>query len=182
MSFEEKAPSLMTRIFAYPAKEIRKEYIRAGFGVTITLVPLLLFGPSSVIVYILAGFLMLFAAYGIRAVYRSGQQIILGQEGISVSGLKGKHINWEELETFKLSYFSTRRDGENGWMQLKLKGKGDGLTFESTITDFEDLVLHCTKEALRRRLSFDPASIRNLSVLGVSSEDIARYRDGETSN
>lgn len=82
---------------------------------------------------------------------------------------------WEELEEIKLSYFSTRRDGENGWMQLKLKGRGKRLRVESTITDFWDLVGICALNAKNRGLALDPSTIQNMHALGIE-DDVSGYQ------
>ena len=162
------------RVFAYPAKEIVRDVTRSALGMLFSLVPLLLFRPSSVIVYILAGLAVMFAAYGGRALVRKKMKVKVSADGISVEGLKGKNIDWEALEALKLSYFSTRRDGEKGWMQLKLKGRGTGLTFESTISDFEDLVRLCAIKAKEAGVSFDATTARNLKSLDISVEDAAQ--------
>lgn len=159
------------KTYTYPAHEIAKEYRRSGLGLTASLVPLLLFGPSSVIVYILGSLVCLFLAYGVRAYDRSRMQIRLTDTEICSAGIREKAINWEGLESVKLSYFSTRRDGENGWMQLKLKGKGVRLRIESTLNDFEGLVDTCFAVARNEKLPIDSASVRNLRALGLISED-----------
>ena len=100
--------------FSYPTKETNKEYVRAGLGIVLSLVPLLLLKPSSVIVSVLASIFCLFFLYGIRAIDRGQTQICVTAGGICSEGILTRAIKWEELEALKLSYFSTRRDGEKG--------------------------------------------------------------------
>lgn len=138
-------------------------------------VPLLSFGPSSVIVSILGCFFCLFFVYGIRAYRRGHTSVVLGKAAIEVKGPAEKTIMWEELEELKLSYFSTRRDGEKGWMQLRLKSKDVRLRVESTITDFWDLVDICALNAKDRGLLLDPSTIRNMHALGIET-DVTRYQ------
>ncbi len=162
----------MSKTYNYPEKEVKKEYYRSGVGMLISGVPLLLFGPSSVIVSILGCFFCLFLAYGVRAYYRGRMHLILGSRAIEVKGLTEKTILWEELEELKLSYYSTRRDGEKGWMQLRLKAKGVRLRVESTITDFWDLVDTCALIAKDRGLLLDSSTIRNMRTLGIETDAI----------
>ncbi|USG61174.1 hypothetical protein NBZ79_18620 [Sneathiella marina] len=77
-------------------------------------------------------------------------------------------IKWEELGGFKLSYYSTRRDREAGWMHLKLKGKGLGLGIDSTISEFDELVKLAHVAASMNGVVFDASTIRNLRALRIS--------------
>lgn len=157
--------------FYYPAKEIKREYARASAGIIVSFVPLLLLKPSSVIVSILVCILCLFFLYGMRAIDRSQTQICVTAGGVCSVSIFRRTIKWEELEALKLNYFSTRRDGENGWMQLKLKGRGVSLRVESTISDFEVLVSVCAQTALKNDIKPDMATIRNMTALGINLED-----------
>jgi len=153
--------------YRYPIQEISREIWRAGLGIVVTAVPLLLLQPSSVIVYILGCLLCLFVLYGVRAFDRQIARICISDQNISITGIRTRAIEWEALERLDLSYFSTRRDGEKGWMQLKLTGKGVRLRIESTVTDFEDLVGICVSVAAEKRVSLSATTRRNLDILGV---------------
>ncbi|WP_169543529.1 hypothetical protein [Sneathiella aquimaris] len=155
------------KVFTYPFKEVMREYVRAGIGIGLTALPLLLLRPSSVIVYILGALLCLFILYALRAINRHIAKVCITENKICITGLQAKCIDWEELKAFSVSYFSTRRDGEKGWMQLKLEGRGVRLRIESTITDFEDLVEICATIAAGRGLSFSSATAQNLDILGI---------------
>ena len=165
----------MSKTFSYPRSIVVKEYCQTGIGIVFTGVPLLLFGPSSVIVSLLGCFFCLFLAYGIRAYRHSQMKFIVDNSAIQALGPGKKVMLWEELEEIKLSYFSTRRDGENGWMQLKLKGRGKRLRVESTITDFWDLVGICALKAKNRGLALDPSTIQNMHALGIE-DDVSGYQ------
>lgn len=167
----------MTRTYSYPAEEIRKEYWRSGMGITLSLLPLLLLGPSSVIVIILVCFLCLFSIYGIRAVAKNRTKIVLGETAIEVSGLGEKLIFWEDLVDLDLAYFSTRRDGEKGWMQLKLKGGGQTVKIESTISDFWELVEFSTLKAQKNGVVLSASTARNLQALGIAGPETANQQD-----
>ncbi|MFC4271545.1 hypothetical protein GQF03_17730 [Sneathiella chungangensis] len=164
----------MTTVHAYPVRIILGGYARAGFGIALTLVPLLLLNPISVIVYLLVFLLCVFVGFGVRAVIRQFTRFEVSGTGIVMSGPVNRRINWEELEGFSLNYYSTRRDREAGWMQLKLKGGGARLGIDSTISDFEGLVRLSFGAAARNGLMPDAKTVRNLQALGISRPESGR--------
>jgi hypothetical protein len=162
----------MVKSFSYSYQSLFGSYVRAILGLILTLVPLLLLNPTSVIVYLLIFLFIVFFCYGIRTVFRHFSRIELSDTGICVrqpfKWYAEKTIRWEELGGFKLSYYSTRRDREAGWMHLKIKSKGFRLSIDSTISDFEELVRQLYSGALKNGLSIDPSTRRNLQALGIA--------------
>jgi hypothetical protein len=152
-------------------KNLLGSYLRAFFGIMVTLVPLLLLNPISVIVYLLVFLLGAFVWYGLRAIFRQFTQFEVSGTGIVMSGPLQRRISWEELEGFSLNYYSTRRDREAGWMHLKLKGGGARLSIDSTISDFEELVGRAAKAAAENGLVPDRNTARNLRALGIARRD-----------
>src|SRR5712675_563466 len=74
------------------------------------------------------------------------------------SGLLQTSIWWSKLDRMKVSYFSTRRDGRGGWMQLELRAGWSSLRVDSRIEGFSELVVAAAKAAEMRCLSLDPAT------------------------
>ncbi len=161
----------MDKTYSYPYQSLIGSYVRAALGIILTLVPLLLLNPTSVIVYLLIFLFIVFFCYGIRTIFRHLSHIKISDTGIYVDRpfkwFAAKTIRWEELGGFKLSYYSTRRDREAGWMHLKIKSKGFRLSIDSTISDFEGLVGQLYAAALKNGLSIDPSTRRNLQALGI---------------
>ncbi len=162
-SFDNSA--VLLRQFDYPASYFVSGYFRTAIGLSVTLLPVLLLGPSSVIVYILLFMAGLFLLYGIRVLYRQVTLLEVTDTGIRIVGPIGWTIKWEKLGGFRLGYYSTRRDRENGWMQLTLTGKGVRLTVDSAINDFGDLVEISLRAANNKGLSLNPTTLRNLHIL-----------------
>ncbi|WP_339714327.1 hypothetical protein [uncultured Sneathiella sp.] len=158
----------MTAVFTYPFKSLLGSYLRSFFGIVLTLVPLLLLNPISVIVYMLVFLLCAFLAYGLRTVLRHFTRFEVSGTGIVMSGPVNRRIEWKELEGFSLNYYSTRRDREAGWMNLKLKGGGARLSIDSTIDDFEELVRHAFRAAVRNGIVLDASTGMNLQALGIT--------------
>jgi hypothetical protein len=82
------------------------------------------------------------------------------------------------MRDFRLRYYSTRRDGKGGWMQLLLRCR-DGsdsrgpIRIDSILSDFEEIVHQVHDSALERGLSIDPTSATNLASLGIGDGDPA---------
>jgi hypothetical protein len=70
----------------------------------------------------------------------------------------------------RLKYFSTRRDGAHGWMQLVLKGSDAKIRIESTLGGFADIVKRAAKAANDEGLSLSSTTLGNLELLGVKTE------------
>ncbi len=158
----------MTAVFTYPFKSLLGSYLRSFFGIVLTLVPLLLLNPISVIVYVLVFLLCAFVVYGLRTVLRQFTRFEVGGTGLTMHGPVNRRIEWQELEGFSLNYYSTRRDREAGWMNLKLKGGGVRLSIDSTIDGFEELVRHAFRAAVRNGIMLDASTGMNLRALGIA--------------
>jgi hypothetical protein len=83
------------------------------------------------------------------------------------TGLLQASIWWSKLDRMKLSYYSTRRDGRGGWMQLKLRAGWSTLRVDSRVQGFSELVIASAKAAEIRGLPLDPATSANLQALGI---------------
>ena len=156
----------MTR-HAYPPSALLGDYIRAAAGffpslAVLAIEPLGILGGTM-----LGGFAALFAVFGIRTALRHCTSIEVTEAALQTSGLRQASIWWGKLDRMKLSYYSTRRDGRNGWMQLKLGAGWSTLRIDSRVEGFSELVMACAKAAERRGLSLDPATSANLQALGI---------------
>jgi hypothetical protein len=89
------------------------------------------------------------------------------EAALQSSGLLQASIWWSKLDRMKLSYYSTRRDGRGGWMQLKLGAGWSTLRIDSRVEGFSELVIASAKAAETRGLSLDPATSGNLQALGI---------------
>jgi len=83
-------------------------------------------------------------------------------------------LRWSEMRDFRLRYYSTRRDGKGGWMQLLLRGadRRGSIQMDSNLPGFNDIVAQVHAIALERGLPVDPTSATNLSHLGLATDDL----------
>ena len=124
----------------YPASYFWKGYARAGAGVLFSGAIWLLL-PSSVYVSIGCSiFLLVFVVFALQVVLRHTSVVELGRDTIVVRGPRTITVSWSELRSIDLSYFSTRRDGESGWMQLKLESVAGTVRIDSDLEMFADVV------------------------------------------
>lgn len=151
----------------YPPSALIPDYLRAGAGLLLSGGPLLLADPSSLMVYVLVGLAALFSLYGLRTLVRQMWRLEVTENGVTTAGPFGGSVRWDELSALQLSYFSTRRDRSDGWMQLKLRGADGNLRIESTLSDFDAVVARAASAAGRRDLALNESTRANLATLGI---------------
>lgn len=156
----------MTR-HAYPTPALLGDYLRAMGGL-VTAIAILAIVPVGIVgAALLGGLAALFAVFGIRTALRHYTCIEMSEAALRTSGLLRASIPWNELDQMTLAYYSTRRDGRGGWMQLKLRAGWSNLRVDSQIEGFSELVSAAAAAAATRGLSLDPATSVNLQALGV---------------
>jgi len=156
----------MTR-HTYPPSALVGDYLRAAVGF-FPIIAVLGIEPVGIVgATTLGGFAALFAVFGIRTALRHCTFIEVTEAALQSSGLWRTSISWSKLDRMKLSYYSTRRDGRGGWMQLKLGAGRSTLRIDSRVEGFSELAIASAKAADARGLSLDPATSVNLQALGV---------------
>jgi hypothetical protein len=108
----------------------------------------------------------LFAVHGARTWVKSATRIEVGDEGIAVRGPRNAALRWDGLRQMRLTYYSTRRDGSKGWMQMKLQGAETTVRIDSTLDGFAALARRAAAEAAKRGVELPPATQANLAALG----------------
>ena len=156
----------MTR-HAYPASALVGDYLRAAAGFFPTIAALAIGPVGTVGGTMLGGFAALFAVFGIRTALHQCTSIEVTETALQSTGLLQASIWWNKLDHMKLSYYSTRRDGRSGWMQLKLRAGGSTLRIDSRVEGFSELVSTSAKAAEMRGLALDSATSANLQALGI---------------
>ena len=98
---------------------------------------------------------------------RSSSRLELTEGVLRASGLLCTSISLRELDRLKLTYYSTRRDGRDGWMQLELRSRSSTLRLDSRVEGFTTLVEASARAAEARRLSLNTATLANLRALRI---------------
>jgi hypothetical protein len=152
---------------AYPTPAMLGDYARAAAGL-LPVLAIIAIAPVGVVgATVLGGFAALFAVFGIRTALRHGSRFELTEGVLRASGLLRASISLAELHRMKLAYYSTRRDGAAGWMQLELRSGSSILRLDSRVEGFTGVVEASARAAEARGLSLSAATLTNLQALGI---------------
>jgi len=141
-------------------------------GLALSIGPLAFVNPAAPVAGALAAIAALFLVYFARTVCRQLTHFELDETGIRArgpaSGLLSAAIRWEDLRSLRLDYYSTRKDREGGWMQLRLGGARRTIRIDSELEGFAGLVRAAASEARRRGIGLDEPTRSNLELLGLA--------------
>ncbi len=164
----------MTATYRYSTKALMADLARAGGGILVTAGPLPWLTESPIAFGIMATLAAAFAAFGGATLVRRSTTVELGPAGISTSGLRAARVDWDKISDFDLRYFSTRRDREKGWMQLRVSGERSTVRLDSALDGFPEIVRETAAAALHRGVPIDEATRANLRAVGLEPELLAR--------
>ncbi len=150
----------------YARQGLYGDYARAGAGLALTVGPLAATGATGAGAYILVGLAAVFAAFGIRTFVRQHTAVVMDEEGVSTAGIRRVTVRWQGLRRVKLSYFSTRRDRQRGWMQLMLRGDTGMIRVDSSLEGFEALVARTAEVLNARGLKVSDTTAANFAAYG----------------
>jgi hypothetical protein len=131
--------------------------------------PLFFAETTETVASILAIGATAFTVHVFHIILRHACVIECSENGIVVRGAIRRKIDWPELRDVRVRYFSTRRDGQNGWMHLVLKGPRTSIRIESTLTGFKDIVAVAVKMADHNKLSLSPTTLGNIEALRLNN-------------
>ena len=166
----EDEPRPAGRSYIYPRRAQAAAYLRSTAGLIMIGIPLALGDPGFVASIILGGIALAFLAYGVRTWLRGKVRIQIDNIGITVSGPLPAALRWDDMTGVTLSYYSTRRDKTDGWMQLNISGARRKLTIESTLDGFAEVARRVIAEAGQRELELSPSTRNNLRPLGITAQ------------
>ena len=144
------------------------DYVVSGAGLALAFPPLVMFDLPALTVGILGLMSLGFAIHGLGVVRRQRTRVETDEDGLWFSPPR-RRIAWNEITRFGLAYFSTRRDGARGWMELKVASPVATLRVDSRLQRFNDLVGRAWSAASRRGVELDPATRANLDALGMTA-------------
>jgi hypothetical protein len=153
------------------------DYLRAAAGFVPTAAILTTMPVGVIAATVLSGFGAIFAVFGVRTLVRHGTRFDLTESALRAFGLRRTSIAWVELDRMTLSYYSTRRDRRDGWMQLELGSGRKRVRLDSRIEGFAELVGKSATAANSRGLTLSAATLANLAALGVSSHSQPSVRE-----
>ncbi len=157
------------KVFHYPLGALAADYAGSAVGLACSAAPLAFVELAAPVAWLMAAAAALFLVYFARTVCRQFTRIELDETGIRARGRpclpSGTAIRWADLCALRLDYFSTRRDREGGWMQLKLADGRRTLRIDSALEGFVEVALRSANEAARLELALEPSTVSNLQAL-----------------
>ena len=155
--------------YRYPLRALWSAYAGSGFGALASLGLIGFAQLAAPVAWVATAAAVLFLVYFARTVCRQLTHIELDEAGIRASGpavgVPGAAIRWEELRSLQLEYYSTRRDREEGWMQLKLRDAQRTIRIDSELEGFAAVARSAARAAAARGLALDAATLANLDAL-----------------
>ena len=153
----------------YPRQTLWADYIRAVAGVLLCGLPLLGLEVNRWLALIFGAGFVLFALFLVRTALRHHTRYLLGDDTLCADGPAGAVVEWKRIDRLKLSYFSTKRDRSDGWMQLTV-GSAGGRTvkIDSSLDGFHDVVERAAHAAQAAGLTLSEATRTNLRAMGIA--------------
>ena len=158
-------------LLRYPWRSVGPDYARSLIGLLFTAGPIILVTAAPVVVVVLGTMAALFAMFAVRTALRHRTAIELSGTGIRSQGPLRRHVAWDGLRTMKLAYYTTRRDRTKGWMHLYLKGDHGGVSLDSGIDGFPEVVRMAYGAARRRGVALNRTTLANIAAMGIAVDD-----------
>ena len=152
---------------AYPRGALVGDYVRGGGGLALMVLPLALLQLNVVVAIVFGVLAVMFALHLLRTLQRQMTVVEVGGDAIAARGPLGSAIRWDQLGAMRLKYYSTRRDRQQGWMNLTLRGGGRKLSLESSLTGFDEIAERAAATARANGVVLDPTTLNNLGALGI---------------
>lgn len=152
--------------YRYPLNRLAGDYVRAGAGLMLTGVPVLLVSLTLVPMIILLLLAALFFGYGMHTILCHRRRITVDHDEISTQP-GAIRLNWKELTELKLEYYSTRKESTSGWMQMTLRSHNKRLKLDSRLEGFQDIARLAATSAHANDLFLSRTTAGNLAALGI---------------
>lgn len=156
----------------YPPATLVGDYLRSAFGVGVGGAVLAVNPASWALGLSVGGLTALFAAFGARTAGRHATRVALTAEGLTQRALVARRLAWTELREVRLRYYGSKRERarDGGFYQLKLRGPGARLSFESGLDGFDVLVWRAAVAAKANGLALDDATAGNMQAFGIDAD------------
>lgn len=151
----------------YSARALSGDYLRSGIGFLVTGGPVLLMETAPAVTVALTALACLFSFFGLRVVLRQITVIEANEQAIEARGIGGTRLAWNAIDEVRLDYYSTRRDGRGGWMQMKVSGPDGRIRAESNIGEFESLAAAVAAQT-QAHVGMSDTTLGNFRALGIT--------------
>jgi len=154
----------------YPLAKLAPDYLRGAAGLAISgglwsLVP-----QADYYVIGFGGLTALFLLFTIRTALRHQERVDLADESISLTGIRRRRIDRDEVDSVGLRYYSTRRSRGSGWMTLQLRAGRRRIALDSTLEGFDTVARWAAQVANRNGVRLKPWTAANFAALGIPTD------------
>lgn len=161
---------MTTNTFHYPFNSVAADYARAGIGLVIVVVVVLLFSVAFIPGVILLLLAAVFAGFGLQTLLRHRTTFKVSDEEI-IARPWGTRVRWRELTDVRLEYYALERNSKHGWMQLTLQSGRRRLRMDSRLDGFLEVAQRAADSAHVNQLRLSPTTITNFGALKIGMED-----------
>lgn len=158
--------------YRYPWRAMAPDYARAALGFVCTATPVLFMELASLVGGVLTFLAVVFLLFGLQVTLRHATRILVSERSIRALPV-GVRIDWDSLTRLTLAYFSVRRDGRRGWMELKLRSGRRTLRIDSRLEGFAEIVRQGAAAATDGCLHLDASTLSNLATLGIGASALS---------
>ena len=152
----------------YPRQTLWADYVRAAAGVVLCGGPLVALNVNRWMGLALGAGFLLFVLFLARTALRQGTRYVLAEDTLCADGPAGTIVEWSRLDRLKLSYYSTKRDRSDGWMQLAVGSAGGrAIKIDSALQGFYDIVERAARAAEENGVELGAATRANLKSMGI---------------
>jgi hypothetical protein len=159
----------------YPRQTLLADYVRAVAGVVLCGGPLVALNVNRWMGLLLGAGFLLFVLFLARTALRQRTRYVLADDTLCADGPAGTLVEWARLDRLKLSYYSTKRDRSDGWMQLAV-GSAGGRTIkiDSALEGFYDIVERAAAAAKANGIELSAATKANLKSMGIAVAELEK--------
>ena len=156
--------------YGYPFSSVRGDFIRAVLGMVLCSLPVLLGLELILALWFLVPLTAVFITFLVRIIIRYMTTVTVTDEWIRVNSFFDITLYWADVTDFKLSYFTLWRNGEKGWMQMRLRNATNSVRIESSLVGFEEIASRAFAAAEANHISLNSATTSNLEAFGFNSK------------
>ncbi|HIP09837.1 MAG TPA: hypothetical protein EYG65_08920 [Rhodospirillales bacterium] len=156
--------------YGYSFSSVGGDFVRAIVGLVLCSLPVLLGLEFILALWLLVPLTAVFITFLVRIIIRYMTTVTVTDEWIRVNSFFDITLYWADVTDFKLSYFTLWRNGEKGWMEMRLRNATNSVKIESSLVGFEAIASRAFAAAEANHISLNSTTTSNLEAFGFNSK------------
>jgi len=157
-------------VHRYPPQTLVGDYMRAGLGLLLTVVPLWYLQPGTAMALALTAIAAICLFFVVRTVERNRIVVSLEDDTITVTGFRKAVLRWDDMARMNLAYYALKRDKSDGLLEVTLKDTATTIKLDSRLENFGAILVKAARVARERRIPLNRITLDNLRVLKITGE------------